>query len=152
MQLPQTHSLAGVELASAFVLAIMRLSRRLRSERSDDTIGLSGLSTLSTLFGSGPLSPTALAGRERIQPPSLTRVMSALETRGLIKRSPHPTDGRQTLISITEVGKLIVQEDRRRRTAWLTQRVEQLSPKERTRIAEVLPILERFAAWNPSDS
>lgn len=148
VQSPESNPEAGVELASAFGLAIMRLSRRLRSERSDDTLELSRLSTLSTLFGSGPLSLSALAERERIQPASMTRIVSALELRGLIRRSPHPTDRRQSLIAITEAGRSIVQEDRRRRTAWLTQRVERLSPEERRRIAEVLSILQRFEASN----
>lgn len=136
----------GARLASAFRIAVMRLTRRMRSERSDDTLGLSRLSALSTLFGSGPLSPTALAERERIQAPSMTRIITTLEERGLVERAPHPSDRRQSLIAITEAGRSIVQEDRRRRTAWLTQRIERLSPAERRRIAEVLPILERIEA------
>lgn len=135
---------AGANLASAFRIAVMRLSRRLRSERSDETLGLSQLSALSTLSRSGPLSPTALAELERIQPPSMTRVITALEDRGLLGRAPHPTDGRQSVIAITEAGRAIVLEDRRRRAAWLAQRFATLSPEEQQQIAKALPIIERI--------
>src|SRR5579875_1678595 len=64
-------------LAGSLRMAIMRLARRLRAERADDTLGLSQMSALSSLMH-GPLSPTALAQVERIQPPSMTRVISAL--------------------------------------------------------------------------
>jgi DNA-binding MarR family transcriptional regulator len=135
---------ADAHLASAFRIAVMRLSRRLRSERSDETLGLSQLSALSTLIRNGPLSPTALAELERIQPPSMTRVITALEERGLLERAPHPTDGRQSVIAITEAGRAIVLEDRRRRAAWLAQRFATLSPEEQQQIAKALPIIERI--------
>lgn len=134
----------GAHLASAFRIAVMRLSRRLRSERSDETLGLSQLSALSTLMRNGPLSPTALAELERIQPPSMTRVITALEERGLIERAPHSSDRRQSIIAITEPGQAIVSEDRRRRTAWLARRFETLTSEEQQQLAEVLPIIERI--------
>jgi DNA-binding MarR family transcriptional regulator len=134
----------GAHLASAFRIAVMRLSRRLRSERSDETLGLSQLSALSTLMRNGPLSPTALAELERIQPPSMTRVITALEERGLVERAPHSSDRRQSVIAITETGRAIVLEDRRRRTAWLARRFETLTPEEQQQLADVLPIIERI--------
>jgi DNA-binding MarR family transcriptional regulator len=140
----ETETDAGAHLASAFRIAVMRLSRRLRSERSDETLGLSQLSALATLIRNGPLSPTALAELERIQPPSMTRVITVLEERGLLERAPHPTDGRQSVIAITEAGRAIVLEDRRRRAAWLAQRFATLSPEEQQQIANALPIIERI--------
>ena len=122
----------------------MRLARRLRAERSDETLGLSQLSALSSLMRSGPLSPTALAELERIQPPSMTRVITALEERGLVERAPHTSDRRQSVIEITEAGRAIVLEDRRRRAAWLAQRFQTLSVEEQAQIAAVLPIIERI--------
>lgn len=136
----------GARLASAFRIAVMRLSRRLRSERSDETLGLSQLSALASLMRSGPLSPTALAEIERIQPPSMTRVITALEERGLVERAPHSSDRRQSVIEITEGGRSIVLEDRRRRAAWLAMRFATLSKDEQAQIAAVLPIIERIGA------
>src|ERR1700733_14014879 len=112
----------------------MRLSRRWRAERSDETLGLSQLSALSTLERHGPLSPTALAELERIQPPSMTRLIAALEGRGLVERRPHSSDRRQAVIAITPDGSHIVLEDRRRRQAWLSQTVERLNDEEQERL------------------
>jgi DNA-binding MarR family transcriptional regulator len=138
----------GAWLASAFRMAVMRLTRRLTSTRTDDTLGLSRLSALSTLYRYGPLSPTALAELERVQPPSITRLITALEARDLVTRSPHPSDGRQTIVTITELGSSVVESERQRRAAWLTQQLEHLSPKERRQLADALPILEKIGTSN----
>jgi DNA-binding MarR family transcriptional regulator len=120
----------------------MRLSRRLRTERSDNTLGLSQLSALATLRRYGPLSPTALADIERIQPPSMTRIISGLEESGLAVRDPHPTDRRQAVIAISDRGRAIVDEDRYRRQAWLSGLLEGLTDDERKALAAAVPILE----------
>jgi DNA-binding MarR family transcriptional regulator len=137
-----SDSVAG--LASSLRIATMRLARRLRAERSDETLGLSQLSALATLERFGPLSPTALAEQERIQPPSMTRVIAALESRALIEREAHPSDRRQSVIAITPAGSEIVHEDRRRRQAWLARMMEGLEEDEREKVREALPILQRL--------
>lgn len=124
-------------------MAIMRMSRRLRGERSDETLGLSQISALASLMH-GPLSPTALAQVERIQPPSMTRVISALESRGLISREEHEHDKRQSVIAITDAGRTIIEEDRVKRKAWLVEILDTLSDSDRRALREALPILERI--------
>jgi DNA-binding MarR family transcriptional regulator len=131
-------------LESALRIAIMRFGRRLRTERSDNTLGLSQLSALATLHRFGSLSPTALADIERIQPPSMTRVITGLEQRGLAVRKPHPTDRRQAVIAISEAGRAIVEEDQTRRQAWLSGVLERLTEDERVTLRAALPILERL--------
>jgi len=79
----------------------MRLSRRLRGQRVDTSVTLTHLAALSTLKRFGPMSPGELAAHERVQPPSMTRVVVALEGMGLVTRTPHPTDGRQVVIDLT---------------------------------------------------
>ena len=120
----------------------MRLSRRLRTERSDTSLGLSQLSALATLYAQGPLSPTALADFERIQPPSMTRVITGLEEHGYAVREPHPTDRRQAVIAISDSGRALVEEDRHRRQAWLSGVLESLTDEERASLRAALPILE----------
>lgn len=132
------------QLASSLRIAMTRLSRRLRSERSDESLGLSQLSALNTLERYGRLSPTAMAEIEWIQPPSMTRVIAALEARGLACREPHPTDRRQAVIAITDEGRAIVEEDRRRREAWLARVLRSLSPGELDALRTALPVLERL--------
>jgi DNA-binding MarR family transcriptional regulator len=119
------------------------MSRRLRGERSDETLGLSQISALASLMH-GPLSPTALAQVERIQPPSMTRVISALESRGLISREEHEHDKRQSVIAITDAGRTIIEEDRVKRKAWLVEILDTLSDSDRRALREALPILERI--------
>jgi DNA-binding MarR family transcriptional regulator len=69
-------------------------------------------------------------------------VLSGLHDRGLIERTAHPTDGRQVLVSATAEARALLQADRRRREAWLAQRLAILDPAERRAVRDVLPILE----------
>lgn len=123
----------------------MRLARRLRVERSSDGLTMSQLSVLGVLDREGPQSPTQLAAHERVQPPSMTRVVAALESQGLVLRVAHPTDRRQCVIELAATGRGLLAEDRSRRDAWLAQRLADLSPEEREVLQAAAPIIERLA-------
>lgn len=138
-------------LASSLRMTIMRLARRLRAERSDESLGLSQMSALASLMH-GPLSPTQLAQAERIQPPSMTRVITALESRGLIRRDEHETDKRQSVIVITDAGREIVEQDRVRRKVWLAEVLDQLSEDDRRTLRDAVPILDRITNSERSDA
>ena len=92
-------------LASALRLSVVRLNRRLRGQRADTSVTLTQLAALSTLKRHGALTPGELAAHEKVQPPSMTRVLAALDERGLVLRRPHPTDGRQALVELTAAGR-----------------------------------------------
>ena len=111
-------------LASVLRIGVTRLARRMRSERSSEGLTVSQLSVLGIIEREGPLSPTQLAAAERVQPPSMTRVVGALEELGLLHREPHPTDRRQCVLALTESGRDLLAEDRNRRQAWLACRAE----------------------------
>jgi DNA-binding MarR family transcriptional regulator len=132
-------------LASTLRISVMRLGRRLRSERSSEGLSLSQLSVLGTIDREGPLTPTQLATRERVQPPSMSRVVAALDQMGLVRRAAHETDRRQCLIELTAQGRALLAEDRSRREAWLAQRLDELSATEREALRAVAPILDRLA-------
>lgn len=136
---------ADSELASGLQIAAMRLARRLRAERADDSLTLTQLAALASLQRHGPLTPGELAAHEKVQPPSMTRVVAALEQRGLVVRTPHPTDGRQVLLSGTAAADRLLLANRRRREAWLVERLALLSPQERAVLHEAAPLLERLA-------
>ncbi len=125
-------------------MAVMRLTRRLRFERSDDTLTFSQLSALSSLDRHGPCSPTTLAEIERVQPPSMTRVIAALEERGYAARALHESDRRQFVIAITPQGRAMLADTRRRRDAWLAKGLEELDEGERELLRSVVPLLERL--------
>jgi DNA-binding MarR family transcriptional regulator len=132
-------------LASALRLSVMRLARRMRAERADTSLTLTQLAALATVERLGPLTPGELATAERVQPPSMTRVVASLQDAGLLARAPHPTDGRQVLLSVTADGAALLREDRRRREAWLAQRLADLDPDERALLRAAVPLLDRLA-------
>ncbi len=132
-------------LAHDLRLAVMRFSRRLRNQRVDTSVTLTHLAALSTLKRHGPMSPGELAAHERVQPPSMTRVVVALEERGLVTRTPHPTDGRQVVIGLTDAAEQLLTEEARAREAWLSERLHRLTPEERAMLREAAAIMEELA-------
>jgi DNA-binding MarR family transcriptional regulator len=137
-------------LATAMRISVSRLARRLRVER----LGLGGtetvlsdiqLAALAALERHDSMTPGELAEHEKVQPPSMTRVIAVLEERGLVRREPHATDRRQVILTVTENGKDLVQRVRRRREAWLAQRLQELNPDERQILRAAVPILEKIS-------
>jgi DNA-binding MarR family transcriptional regulator len=139
-------TLADTELSSVLRISVMRLARRLRSERASADLTLTQLSALSALDRHGPSTPTELAWHERVQPPSMTRVIAKLEERGLVSRVPHPTDRRQVLVALTDEARAMLLGDRRRREAWLVAHLAELTPADRAVLQAAAPILDRLAA------
>jgi DNA-binding MarR family transcriptional regulator len=123
----------------------MRFSRRLRNQRVDTSVTLTHLAALSTLKRHGPMSPGELAAHERVQPPSMTRVVVALEGMGLVTRTPHPTDGRQVVIGLTAAAEDLLDAEVQAREAWLTGGLQELTAEERTLLREAALIMEKLA-------
>ncbi len=133
-------------LASDLRVGVLRLARRLRAERRDASVTDSQLAVLFLLDREGPLTPGELAAAERVQPPSVTRTAAALEAATLVRRTAHPTDGRQVLLTLTPEGRSEVRETRRRRDAWLARRLAGLTAEERRTVGDAARILARLAA------
>ncbi len=132
-------------IAAELRVAVMHVSRRLRLERSTDDITPGQFTVLAVLDRHGPLTPSELAGHEKVSPPSMTRTLAALERSGLVARTDHPTDGRQVLVSLSPTGRREVTETRRRRDAWLARRLAELDPAEREILARAAVILTKVA-------
>jgi DNA-binding MarR family transcriptional regulator len=146
MTATQTRSDAG--LATALRISVSRLARRLRVERQAE--GLASLSdtqlaALAVLEKHAAMTPGELADHEKVQPPSMTRVIAVLEERSLVMRAPHPTDRRQVVLTVTEEGRALVVQARRRRDAWLAKRLKELTPDERAVLRAAAPILEKIS-------
>lgn len=133
-------------LASRLRLAVVRLNRRLRAQRTDSQITLSQLSALSCLYKSGPITPGELALREGVQPPSMTRVIAALESNGLIIRRAHPTDGRQAIVEVTEDGRKLIEQEVMARERWLDSQLSDISEEERAILCRATEIIDRIAS------
>jgi DNA-binding MarR family transcriptional regulator len=125
--------------------SLLRLTRLIRNQRVDLSVTLTQLSAMATLLKKGPMSAGELASCERVQPPSMTKVLANLEERGLVRRDAHPSDKRQAIISVTEQGTELLDSERRSRDAWLTQRLAELTPDERAVLRSVVPILDKLA-------
>jgi DNA-binding MarR family transcriptional regulator len=100
---------------------------------------------MGTLRKKGPMSAGELAACERVQPPSMTKVLASLEAKGLVRRDAHPTDRRQAIIVLTDAGVRLLESERRQRDAWLSQRLAQLTPDERALLRDVIPVLDKLA-------
>jgi DNA-binding MarR family transcriptional regulator len=133
-----------VGLASALRPSVMRLARRLRQMR-DESLDLNSnqLSAMSVLLNSGDQLMGELAAQEKVQPPSMTRIVNGLEERGLVARRVHPQDKRQSVVTLTDSGRQVLLANRRRRDQWLAKRLAELSPEEREILRKCVGILEK---------
>jgi DNA-binding MarR family transcriptional regulator len=131
------------DLATRLRTAIVRTNRRLRQQ------GGAGLSpTLSAALGTigrhGPLTPSELADRERVQRPTATRLLARLEAPGYVTRTPDPEDGRSSLVALTPAGRALLEQTRNRKDAYLARRLRTLSAEERATLRRAADILERM--------
>ncbi|WP_425454807.1 MarR family winged helix-turn-helix transcriptional regulator [Actinokineospora cianjurensis] len=132
-------------LTSRLRLAVVRLNRRLRAQRTNSAVTLTQISALSCLHKCGQLTPGELAAKEGVQPPSMTRVITALEELGYATRSPHPSDGRQAIVALTDAGRAFIEADISAREAWLDKRLAELTDDERDTLAAAAEIIDRMA-------
>jgi DNA-binding MarR family transcriptional regulator len=132
-------------LAKTLRDAITRLNRRVRQARPVGDLTFSQLSALTSLQLAGELTPRELADMERVQPPTMTKIVGKLEERGLVMRRSHPSDRRQVLLTATEQGRAVYAQFEQARNEWLDQALDQLTPEERETLAHAAEILQRVA-------
>ena len=133
------------DLSSALRIAVARLSRRLRAEKEDDELSDTQTSTLAFLVREGSGTIGRLSEHERVTPPSMNRTVNHLEQAGYVRRTADAADGRKVVVVPTEAGLRLVAETRRRRDAWLHQRLRTLTPEQRETLAEAAIILRELA-------
>jgi DNA-binding MarR family transcriptional regulator len=137
MQIISSH-----DLAHRLRPVIARLGRRLRQEAGGE-LSPSQSAALTTVACHGPLTPSELASRERIQRPTATRVLARLEEAGLAQRAADPVDRRSSLISVTPAGHALLAAQRERKDAYLARRLDGLDPEELAVLDRAAAILER---------
>jgi DNA-binding MarR family transcriptional regulator len=131
------------DLATRLRLAVVRMNRRLRQESGAD-LSPTLLAALGTISRHGPLTPSELAERERIQRPTATRLLGRLEEPGYVARTPDPHDGRSSLVAVTAAGQALLEEVRHRKDAYLARRLRTLSAEDRATLRGAAEILERM--------
>jgi DNA-binding MarR family transcriptional regulator len=133
------------QLARTLREAITRLNRRVRQARPVGDLTFSQLSVLTSLQLAGALTPRELADTERVQPPTMTKIVGKLEERGLVARTPHPTDRRQVILAATEQGRAVYAQFERARNEWLAVQLAELDPAERDTLSRAAEILQQVA-------
>jgi DNA-binding MarR family transcriptional regulator len=142
-QATPTSSVRTTELASELRLAVMRLSRRLRQHAPAD-VTQSQLSALAVIVRDGRLTLSQLAEAERVQPPTITRIVDALVRAGLVDRSPSESDRRVAWVTPTAEGRAVIEATRRRRDAYLASHLRALSPDDRALLARAAVLLQQL--------
>jgi len=123
-----------------------KLKRRLREQAHVGDLTPSQTAVLLRLEKDGPATASSLARAEGMRPQSMASVVAALEALNFISGEPHPTDGRQTLLSLTPACREWVREGRAARQDWLSRRIEtRLSASEQDQLASAIALLERLA-------
>src|SRR3954468_10825088 len=130
-------------LAGSLRDAVGRLVRRMRAERAPTELSLGQWGALRTLERDGPMTPGELAAHEKVQPPSVTKILARLEQHGYVTRTPDPVDRRQVVVGAGPEGRALLADDRKRKDRWLSQRLTALDPADRAALASALPVLEK---------
>src|SRR5215218_4601401 len=137
------QTISTTDLAHRLRPVLTRLARRMRQESSGDLSPTQG-AALATIDCHGPLTPSELALRERIQRPTATRVLARLEEAGLVARTADPGDRRSSLVSVTDSGRSLLLSVRDRKDAYLARRLDQLTAEDLVALDRAAGILERM--------
>ena len=122
---------------------ITRTARRLRQEAGTGLSPSLG-SALASIDRHGPVTPSALAERERVRRPTITRILGRLEEAGLAERAGDPGDRRSSLVTATPAGRALLREQRNRKDAYLARRLAALGDEDRATLERAAAILERL--------
>ncbi|MDZ4827118.1 MAG: MarR family transcriptional regulator [Actinomycetota bacterium] len=132
-------------IAGRLRYSVFRLARLLR--RQDDSgVAPALLTALAVIEREGEMTLGELARQEQVTPPTITKVVGALEERGFVERTRDEQDGRVTRVRTTAKGRRRLETSRARRTAWLATQLGDLSPDELARVADALDVLEHLTA------
>ena len=131
------------EVAARLRLVLNRLARRLRSQAAGD-LSPSLVSALVSIECHGPITLGQLAAHELVKPPSVTRLVAALEERGLVRRETDAADRRIARVSLTGEGRRTLRRTRTRKTAYLAKQLRRLDAAQLAVLVDALPVLERL--------
>ena len=140
---PRTRTKATEPIADALHSAAVHLLRRLRKEDERAGIGPARLSVLSVLVFGGPMRLSDLARIEQVKPPTMTKLVAALEGDGLVKRRADGADARAYRVQATRRGTTLLHEGRRRRVATLAAALRRVHQDERAVLMRAAEIIER---------
>ncbi|HEY7889893.1 MAG TPA: MarR family transcriptional regulator [Steroidobacteraceae bacterium] len=127
-----------------FAQTIGRVVRQMRAAAAQHELSLTESAVLARLGREGPATTAELARAENMRPQSMSAAVATLEERGLVERKPHPSDGRQTNIALTEKGAVVRSSTKDLKRAWLAQATARLADEERQILSRAGDILKRL--------
>ncbi|MFI0986105.1 MarR family winged helix-turn-helix transcriptional regulator [Streptomyces exfoliatus] len=131
-------------IAAELRTAMGKLTRRVKHE---DRIPLGQVAVLGALDRHGAMTTSDLAADQQVRPQSMARAVGLLMEQDLITRRAHPTDGRKSLVELSDAGRAALEAERGRRVGWLARAIEaELTDEERALLAQSAALLERLAS------
>jgi len=121
----------------------IHLLRKLRREDESGGLNAARLSALSVIVFGGPITLGDLAAAEQVRPPTMTRMVNALEREGLVVKKQNVEDGRSLYLSATAAGRRLLMQGRARRVRTLTRQIASLSVEDQTVLRQAATVLER---------
>jgi DNA-binding MarR family transcriptional regulator len=130
--------------ASDLIQGIGVLLRRVRSEAGNEGLSWSQSAAMGRLVRSGPMTTADLARAEMVKPQSMGTLLAELEQDGLVRREPHPTDGRQILFSLTPAGAQARRQRHAAKVAWLSAAIARFDADEQRTLVEAIALVKRL--------
>jgi DNA-binding MarR family transcriptional regulator len=138
-----------LEIAAVeFTEAVGLLTRRVRAAAATHELSLTESSVLGRIYKGGPATTADLARAESMKPQSMGTTIAALEERGFVERKPHPTDGRQVYIAITNKGAAVRKSIGDAKRTWLVQAIAQLDKQDQETLLAATEIMKRLVQEN----
>ena len=129
--------------------AAIHLLRLLREEDATSGVSAARLSALSVVVFAGPVTLGQLAAAEQVRPPTISGIVSGLETEGLIRRRPDPRDGRVQWVHATAKGRRVLARARRRRIEAFASRLRPFSAEDLATVERAAELIEQAVAQRP---
>jgi DNA-binding MarR family transcriptional regulator len=140
--MPTARHSDAEDAAQALHAAAIHLLRKLRRVDASSGLNAPRLSALSVIVFAGPLTLGALAAAEQVRPPTMTRIVQALEALGLVRKSTNREDRRTIHLTATMKGKRLLLAARGRRVQSLASRIGKLPSGERNTLEAAIGIVE----------
>jgi DNA-binding MarR family transcriptional regulator len=152
---PARRSIDAGELAARLASLSTVLQRHLSRAEAGEGLTRARLSALALLVLGGPRTLGDLAAAEHVRPPTMTRLVHAMEADGLVSRLPNPDDARSVVIRATTKGEQQLELGRARQIAPLAGSIASLDRSERLQLEDAADLLGRVlreSTWEPADS
>jgi DNA-binding MarR family transcriptional regulator len=129
---------------SDLALTIGLLVRRVHTASPAHDLSWTQRAVISRLARNGAATISDLARAESVKPQSMGCTIAALEEKGIVERKPHPTDGRQFNIALTDTGAALREQIRAAKRTWFGETITQLSEQEQETLFAAGEIIKRM--------